>query len=246
MSGDPASWRPVRRVRAHEEVIAQIEEQIVAGQLRAGDRLPGERQLSSLLGVSRTSVREALRVLEAMGVVVSRNGSGPDAGATIAAAPSEAMTSLLRLHVGLSNFSMAEVVQARHMIERWAASMAAVRVSADDKARMRAALDRMDDLTLTPAEFNEYDTEFHVALADASGNRLVGEFMHALRDSVRIYAIQAVERLGHWPDGADVLRQDHRHIYDAVVAGDPDQAARAIADHLSHAYPEVDPAGTPG
>jgi GntR family transcriptional regulator, transcriptional repressor for pyruvate dehydrogenase complex len=104
---------------------------------------------------------------------------------------------------------------------------------------MRTALERMEDRTLSLPEFNELDTEFHVAVAEASRNRLVGEFMQALRDSVRLYAIQAVERLGDWPDGADVLRSDHRRIYAAIARGDGPAAATAVDGHIGHAYPGV-------
>ncbi len=78
--GGETPWRPVTRSRSHELVLDQIEEQILAGTLRVGDRLPGERDLASHLQVSRSAVREAIRALEAQGVVRSAVGSGKDAG----------------------------------------------------------------------------------------------------------------------------------------------------------------------
>ena len=74
------AWQPVRRLRTHEHVLAQIAERILDGRLQVGDRLPSERELVGALGVSRGSVREALRILESMGIVEANVGSGRDAG----------------------------------------------------------------------------------------------------------------------------------------------------------------------
>src|SRR5512135_147297 len=92
-------WAPVTRARTYELVLDRVEEQIASGRLRAGDRLPAERELAAALGVSRVAVREAMRVLQAMGVITQGTGSGPDAGTTLTAAPGEALTRLIRMHV---------------------------------------------------------------------------------------------------------------------------------------------------
>src|SRR5699024_9739569 len=93
----PASpmWRPVSRANTYERVIDAVEEQIMAGSLTVGDPLPAERDLADKLGVSRASVREALRVLDSLGVVRSAGGSGRGAGTFIAAMPSAALTRFL-------------------------------------------------------------------------------------------------------------------------------------------------------
>uniref|UniRef100_UPI0027E22F14 FadR/GntR family transcriptional regulator n=1 Tax=Nonomuraea rhizosphaerae TaxID=2665663 RepID=UPI0027E22F14 len=118
-------WRPVRRTRTFEDVLAQIEQRIAEDGLTVGDRLPAERSLAEQLGVSRSSVREAMRVLETLGVVSSQVGRGPDAGAVLTSRPDTALTDLLRLHLGLASLEMREVIDTRLMIERWAAAGAA-------------------------------------------------------------------------------------------------------------------------
>src|SRR5471030_201952 len=90
--GGTDDWAPVSRVRTYELVLQRIEAQIVSGALRAGQRLPPERELAELLGVSRPAVREALRVLEAQGVVRSQVGQGPGSGTTIERVPGDALT----------------------------------------------------------------------------------------------------------------------------------------------------------
>jgi DNA-binding FadR family transcriptional regulator len=222
--------QPARKTRTFEDVLAQIERRIADDGLTVGDRLPGERQLAEQLQVGRSSVREALRVLETLGVVSSQAGRGPDAGAVLTARPGDALTELLRLHLGLASLELREVIDARLMIERWAATRAAEHRA--DTSDLTAALSRMDTAT-TAEEFVEHDTAFHCAIADASGNRLIAAIMRSLRDSVRRHAVEAVERLG---DPAE-LRPDHQRILDAIRTGDPAEAAEAVTDHLAHAYP---------
>jgi GntR family transcriptional regulator, transcriptional repressor for pyruvate dehydrogenase complex len=227
-------WAPVKRTRTFEEVLARIEHRIVEDGLRIGDRLPGERQLAEQLQVGRSSVREALRVLETLGVLSSQAGRGPDAGAVLTSRPDAALTDLLRLHLGLASLELREVVDTRLMIECWAAVRAAE--TGADTGALRTALAGMEAAG-SAEEFVEHDTAFHCALADASGNRLIAAIMRSIRETVRRYAIEAVEALG---DTA-VLQEGHRRILAAVESGAPDEAARAVGDHLAHAYPALFP-----
>ncbi|MEU7002468.1 FCD domain-containing protein [Nonomuraea sp. NPDC046570] len=216
--------------RKFEDVLAQIERRIAEDGLTVGDRLPGERQLAEQLRVGRSSVREALRVLETLGVLSSQAGRGPDAGAVLTARPDSPLTDLLRLHLGLSNLELSEVVDTRLMIERWAVARAAQ--AGAGTGELAAALARMDAAD-GAEEFVEHDTAFHCAIAEASGNRLIAAIMRSLRDSMRRYAVEAVERLG---DTAE-LRADHRRILAAIDDGDSAEAAAAVTDHLARAYP---------
>jgi len=225
-------WRPVARSRAYELVVDQVEEQIVAGALKVGDRLPGERELAARLQVSRAAVREAMRTLEAQGVVRAGVGSGPEAGTVVSALPSAALTRLLRVHVALNNFPLPDVVEARVMLERYSAGLAARHPDPARLEEMRAALDAMDAESDRVA-FGDLDTAFHIAIAEAGGNRLVADMTTAIRDSVRPAVLRSFEHLGdRWPAVADRLRGEHRAIYDAVAAGDPDTATRLIEAHV--------------
>jgi GntR family transcriptional repressor for pyruvate dehydrogenase complex len=227
-----AAWRPVSRAPTYQLVVERIEEQILAGALRVGDRLPPERELAGLLGVSRPAVREGLRMLEAQGVLSAAVGTGPESGTIISAVPDEALTRLLRLHVALSSFPHDDVVEARVMLERWSARLAARNATEADRAQMRRMLDLMDDPELPRHEFNELDTAFHVALAEASSNRLVADMTKAIRGAVRPAILAAFEDLPDWPALAAELRVQHRAVLDAVEARDPDAAAAAVERHV--------------
>ncbi|MBC3189792.1 FadR family transcriptional regulator [Pseudonocardia sp. C8] len=231
----PPEWRPVSRVRAYELVVDRIEEQILAGTLNVGDRLPGERDLASMLEVSRAAVREAMRTLEAQGVVRSAVGSGTDAGTIVSAVPTDALTRLLRFHVALANFSVEDVVAARIMLERSSSALAAEHATADDLEAIRAPLRAMD-ATEDREAFNDLDTDFHFAIAEAGRNRLVANMTIAIRGSLRHRILHEFQRLGdRWGDVSAQLRAEHHAIFDAIVDGDGEKAADLIEQHIRSA-----------
>lgn len=219
-------------MRAYQQVIGRVEEQILAGTLRVGDRLPAERDLAAQLQVSRAAVREAMRTLEAQGVVRSGVGSGEHAGTVVTAVPSEALTRLLRLHVALNNFALDDVVAARVMLERSSAALAAAHASPEALAAVTEPLAAMagepDRL-----EFNDLDTAFHIAVAEAGGNRLVADMTIAIREAMRLPILRELEQLGErWPAVRDELTSEHRAIHSAITAGDPDRAAELMEQHI--------------
>ncbi|WP_406040929.1 FadR family transcriptional regulator [Micromonospora sp. NBC_00898] len=232
-----ADWQPLSRSRTYELVLDQIEEQIQAGRLTVGDRLPPERELAALLGVSRAAVREALRVLEAQGVLRRPQvGTGPESGNIIAGMPSTGLTRLLRVHVALSNFPLEDVVEARITMERGSARLAAAHATPEHLARMRELLDRMDDPSLPREEFNDLDTEFHVVMAEAAGNRLITDLTTALRNALGHDLLRAFGKLDDWDTTAAVLRRDHHAVYEAVVDGDGEKAAARVENHIRDFY----------
>ena len=229
-------WRPVSRVRSHELVIGAIEDQIMSGALKVGDPLPPERELAARLQVSRAGVREAIRVLEAQGVVTANVGAGPEAGTFIASMPSAALTRFLRLHVALSNFPMHDIIDARVMLERNSAMLAAAHADAEKLAEVRAPLLAMDDIGTDCEPFNDADTAFHVAIAEASGNRLVADMTIAIRASLRQPILQAMRRVADWPGLARTLQSQHHSIYDAIAARDGRSAADLTERHIRGAF----------
>src|SRR5919107_3066279 len=158
-------------MRTHQLVLKWIEDRLSDGQLAVGGRLPAERSLAEQLSVSRTSVREAIRILEAMGVVRAGVGSGPDAGTVVISDPTAALGSALRLHVATQHLPVADIVETRVLLESWAVSHA--RPDSPELASAANLLDEMEAEAVGVDEFLALDVRFHLALADAAGNAVV-------------------------------------------------------------------------
>jgi GntR family transcriptional repressor for pyruvate dehydrogenase complex len=234
-----AGWEPVERIPTYELVLRRIEEQLISRMLRPGDRLPPERELATILGASRPAVREALRVLQAQGVVRSAVGTGADSGTIVTAAPSGALTRLLRVHLAVASFPLSDVVEARVMFERTSALGAAKAITPALLEAIAAPLAAMDDPDIDRARFNELDTEFHVAIAEAGGNRFVADLTVAVRESIRTDILGALEEVADWSDIRDGLRADHHAIYQALAAADGPRAADLLEAHINGFYSRV-------
>ncbi|MFF2053333.1 FadR/GntR family transcriptional regulator [Leifsonia sp. NPDC058194] len=232
MTAEPRAW---------EGVLAHIEARLVDGRLRPGDHLPAERTLSADLGVSRSSVREAIRVLEAMGLVRTQTGSGPSSGAIIVARPVGGMQALMRLQVAASGFPVADVVRTRLLLETAVAEELAERPTTVDLADAGQLLDAMDDPALTPQEFLALDAQFHLALAEASGNTVVAATMAGLRSSIEGYVLAGLARIPDWEAMAARLRAEHREVVAAITAGDSAAARTRIHEHISGYYRDASP-----
>ncbi len=230
------SWEPVQRVRTYEQVMAQIEERILDGRLKAGDHLPSERDLALSLGVSRPSLRESLRVLEALGVVDIRRGGGPDGGAVLVGTPGPGFVNLLKLQLALGHFSQTDVLETRIALETWSCSEAAHRATDDDHAALAGILDAMEDPAIDTREFNRLDTAFHVAIAESTGNALTAHLMQSLRIAINRQMIEAYARLEDWRETAKTVRAEHREILAAIRRRDADEAVRLVRDHITSFY----------
>lgn len=226
--------------RAYEAVLASIEADLRAGRLSIGDRLPGERVLSERHGISRASVRDAIRILDVMGVVRTAVGSGPNSGAIVISSPAAGLSSTLRLHVATRHLPVSDIVQARIMMETWAATIAAQQ-PADDSALARAGelLDRMDDPDLDREAFHDLDSQFHVLLSTLAGNAVVSAMMDSLRLSIMDYVRESVDTAEKWRPVAETLRTQHHGILDAVVARNGDLAARLLREHIEWYFTEA-------
>ncbi|HET6269563.1 MAG TPA: FCD domain-containing protein [Arthrobacter sp.] len=223
-------------MRTHQLVLQWIENQLSAGELTLGGRLPAERMLAEQLEVSRTSVREAIRILEAMGVVRAGVGSGKDAGTVVIADPTTALGSALRLHVATSHLPVADIVETRVLLESWAAARA--RTDSPALTEAAALLEQMDSAVDTE-EFLGLDVRFHLALAEAAGNAVVSAMMGSLREAIQSYAGTFTANLPDWDATAARLRAEHREILAAISHNDGARAADLVAAHIEGYYKEA-------
>ena len=224
-------------MRIHQLVQSWLEEQLAAGRLAVGDRLPGERMVAEQLGISRASAREGIRVLEAMGIVRAGVGSGPGAGTVITANPGAALGAALRLHMATSHLPIEDIVQTRLLLETWAAAHA--RPAAPAMENAAALLEAMESSAPDEKEFLRLDALFHVALADAAGNVLIGAMMSSLRESIEGYTLRLTRTLPDWAATSARLRAEHRDIHNAIRNDDGALAAEMVANHIEGFYKEA-------
>ncbi|KAB1662919.1 FadR/GntR family transcriptional regulator [Pseudoclavibacter sp. CFCC 13611] len=207
---------PANRLGATEYVRQNLEHAISAGVVKVGQRLPSEAALAARFGVSRSVVREALRVLEVRGTTATRVGVGTFVIAT------EPIS-----QVDFAGFGATDLVEARPHIEIPAAGLAAVRRSEHDLEHMQGLIESMQR-TDDPDEWVRQDTELHLAIAEASGNRV---FTTVLRSIKAALALQS----GQLNDGSNrrlPSEHEHRSIVAAIAQGSITEAEDAMRFHL--------------
>ncbi|MBC9005266.1 FadR family transcriptional regulator [Micromonospora aurantiaca] len=234
------SFAPVRTVRAYEGIVRQVEERIAAGDLRPGDRLPSERELTTQFDVSRSTVREALRVLESSGLVRSRPGD--PLGPQVIASTASAMRKLFARVVDSRRLGVAELLQFRMIIESAAGSVAARQASPSELDELEQALAGMRDAVADGYEaFSTADVRFHEHVARLSGN----ELLVLCLDAVRSMVLDLIStKLAEAPDREALMERTlahHRRVIDAMRAGEADEVARLTRQELHHYYAEYVP-----
>lgn len=220
-------YTPIQSLKVFEQVAVQIEERILNGELRSGDRLPTERELAEQFQVSRTAVREALKTLAQKGLVDMRPGRGTMVidGANAALQDSIGLAMRLKLgEVGGSN----NLVEVREILEVEIAGLAASRATEREVAAMREAVQKMDASLHDADAFIEADNRFHEALAEATQNALI---LILVKSIVNLLSEQRKQIFDH--DGGPQRGQvHHKRILESVIAHDPETARAAMRAHL--------------
>jgi GntR family transcriptional repressor for pyruvate dehydrogenase complex len=224
------------RGTVHREPISdQITERILSlireRQLRPGDRFPPERELAALMGVSRATVREALRSLAMMNVVELRHGSGT----YVTSLEPQLLVENLALVFSLSDHSFLQLIEARKVIEPGAAALAAQNISAEQILQLEQVLHRSwVCLQSHPADFPELDIEFHAKIAEYSGNALLTRIMQALtRMSIASSQRTASTDVGYSTQRIERAIRMHEDIFSAIRDHHPDKAREQMLRHLT-------------
>src|SRR5262252_248750 len=220
-----AAFIPIRTTRASTEVIAQIRGAILSRQYLPGDRLPTEREMARQFGVSRVTIRDALRALEAAGLLEIRVGG--HGGPYVAAPNSAALTESLSNHFQLQGTSFHELAEARLALER---------ATAEDLGAMREALEEVADSA-------SRSVDFHTALVSSAHNKALLLMWSATRALLQ----EAFDTLhARQPDMVEVARKVHRRLYDAIEKRDGERAVRLMREHLYDFAARAEKAGTHG
>ena len=224
-------FRPAKQNRIFEDVVEQIQEAILSGQLKAGDRLPPERELRETLQTSRSTIREALRVLEQKGLIEIRLGTG--GGAMVKAVSSETITESLALLIASRSISIEHLYEFRERVEGDVAALATERCTAEHIASLRQLLkEAHTEIQRGPEavrEFLSLDREIHYNLSKITGNPIYIIILKTVHDNIHRYFDQFL--------AMDQKRLDENYndlvqIVDSLEKGDGEHARELAQTHV--------------
>lgn len=209
-----------------DEAITKIKDMIISGELSAGDRLPPEKELSEKLGLSRSSLREAVKALEIIRVLDVRRGDGTYVTSLEPKLLTEAMTFIVDLH---QDETILDIFEVRRILEPAAAAMAAGRITPEQIAALRATMENINDETSVES-LVEHDLIFHDLIATAANNSYLSSVLDGLSSSTvraRIWRGLTQEK------AVDRTLSEHAAIIEALERGDAELAKSLLTVHIS-------------
>jgi len=227
---DAAETSPIERPNTYELLAQRLLELIADGELAVGEPLPSERELVERFRVGRSSVREALRVLESKGLI---DGGGK--GRFVVSTSPKPLNSSLQVLLELKEADIEELYELREVIEGATVAFAAERRTDDDLTAIAATIDDMAAGLGSPDEYIDADLSFHLAIARAGNNRIAVHMMQAIREILR----RGLLRLYAVPGGPERSIAHHRAILEAVAARDAAAARDRMLEHLRTVSAEV-------
>ncbi|MGA7631293.1 MAG: FadR/GntR family transcriptional regulator [Terriglobales bacterium] len=228
-AADPLAAKPMYRAvktsRLYEQIVQQVEDSILKGQLKPGDQLPAERDLAQRFGVSRTAVREAVKTLREKGLVEAYSGRGTFVTNGTSQATRQSLDLMIRVNQQEGSANLAEL---RLVLEPDIAALAAGRIEEQLLTTMREAVSEMDRNLGDPDGYVEADLDFHLALAEAVGNPLI----LSLLDSIVGLLREQRSRIFNVEGGPQRGQYHHKRILAAIEQRDSDAAREAMRAHL--------------
>jgi GntR family transcriptional repressor for pyruvate dehydrogenase complex len=222
--------------KIYEQIAEQIKEQIVAGKLTPGQKLPSTRELTERYEVGRSTMREALSMLKAMGLIEIRQGEG-----CFVRSVDDAEMDVPRFeHLFTSMEAVVELLEARISLEVANAGLAAAKRTDEDVAALEAVLSDMDSERGTETVGEKQDMRFHMTLAEATHNSIMVKLLETISAQVEL-TIRETRRVRLYADReiAGKLWREHKAIADAVAARDAEGAQAAMRKHLIHVEEEI-------
>ncbi len=218
-------YRVVRTSRLYEQIVHQVEDSILKGQLKPGDQLPAERELALRFGVSRTAVREAVKALREKGLVEAYSGRGTFVTDGTSQAARQSLDLMIRIN---PQEGSANLIGLRLVLEPEIAGLAASRIEEQLLSTMREAVAVMDRSLQDRESYIEADLDFHLALAEAVGNPLI----LSLLDSIVGLLREQRSRIFNVRGGPQRGQYHHKRILAAIERRDAEAAREAMRAHL--------------
>ncbi|MDY2736396.1 FadR/GntR family transcriptional regulator [Intestinibacter sp.] len=221
--------------KVYEQVIEQIQNNIMEGLFKKGDKLPSERELSEKMGVSRTSIREALRVLETMGVIESRQGEGNFICSNI----EKSLLQPLSMMFKLNNGSFSDIYELRSILEIECARLSAIRATDMDCRELLSVVEEMEQETFGENRYEilvELDKKFHNTLSDMTKNYLIESLFSTISNLFEKFIEDARYKiiLFDSEQANKSLLIQHKKICESIIKKNQDMAVEAMREHMEY------------
>lgn len=225
------TFKPIKPKKISAQIAEQIRESILNGEFSPGEKLPPERELTELFGVSRPSVREALNLLASSGLVMSYQGGGTVVQSLIDADQDNALSELIRTQ----RERALEVIEVRKSMEASTAYFAAQRATPEDISRMEDIISRMDLQLKNKKPLEELDARLHLNIARATHNIIWLHLMQGLFDAMKDFQRGVWRNVYSQGDDTRLLFAHHRLIVTAIREKNAEAARKAMMEHLTFA-----------
>jgi GntR family transcriptional regulator, transcriptional repressor for pyruvate dehydrogenase complex len=214
----------VTKLSISEEIARQIMDLIADGTLKPGQRLLSERELCGLFGASRSSLREALRCLSIVGVLNARVGEGT----SVAEDGGKFLRKIMEWRLISENHDIENLLEVRIALEGVSAANSAINATQEDIEKARKLLAQMKGALKDKKQFAILDLEFHITLANASGNAVLSDLISVIRSQLA----RTLSRVLKLPNALPLSLKEHMAIFDAIERHDPEAARKAMQAHL--------------
>ncbi len=224
-------FQPIKPKKVSSQIADQIRSSILAGEFAPGDKLPPERELAEMFGVSRPSVREALNILASAGLVMSYQGGGTVVMSLVETTAGNPLTELIRFQQERA----LDVIEVRKSMESWTAYYAAQRALPEDVRRLEEIVDGMQRNLETAKPSEDLDANFHIVIARSTHNIVWLHLMQSLFDAMKEFQQSVWRAVYLTHDDHHLLYRHHKRILDAIKTRNADEAREAMTEHLTFA-----------
>ena len=225
------NFQPIKPKKVSTQIAEQIRSSILAGEFAPGDKLPPERELAEMFGVSRPSVREALNVLSSSGLVMSYQGGGTVVMSLVETTSSNSLSELIRVQQDRA----LDVIEVRKGMESWTAWYAAQRALPEDIRRMEEIIAGMKNNLELKQPSEDLDANLHIIIARSTHNIVWLHLMQSLFDAMKEFQQSVWRAVYLTHEDHELLFEHHSTIVQAIKAKDPQAARDAMVHHLTFA-----------
>jgi len=224
-------FTPIKPKKVSTQIAEQIRTSVLAGEFNPGEKLPPERELAEMFGVSRPSVREALNILASSGLVETYQGGGTVVRSLVENSAGMPLSELIRI----DGDRALDVIEVRKGMESWTAWYAATRALPEDIRRLKVVIDGMAKNLEELKHSEDFDAHFHMLVASATHNVVWSHMMQSIFDAMQEFQRDVWRAVYLTEDDQKLLYNHHLRVYEMIRDRNPEGARDAMMEHLSFA-----------